>query len=169
MTKQLLVMRHAKSSWSDEGLTDFQRPLNKRGLRVAPQMAEFIHLQGLTPDLIVSSAASRAKMTAELFVGNCKDVGAEHLTFTKEFYHAPAEVYCEFVGRFADESVGTLLLVGHNPGLEDLVEKLTGSWQVMPTAAIAHFDLGADSWSDIDDSFKAKLKNLWRPKEIDIR
>jgi len=169
MTKQLLVMRHAKSSWSDEGLTDFERPLNKRGLRVAPQMAEFVHLQGLTPDLIVSSTANRAKMTAELFVGNCKDVVAEQLTCTRDFYHAPAEVYCEYVGGVVDESVGTLLLVGHNPGLEDLVEKLAGSWEVMPTATIAHFDLGAERWSDIDEHFKAKLKNIWRPKEIDIR
>jgi len=169
MTKQLLVMRHAKSSWSYEGLTDFERPLNKRGLRVAPQMAKFIHLQGLTPDLIVSSAANRAKMTAELFVGNCGDVVAEQLTYTRDFYHAPADVYCEHVGTMIDESVGTLLLVGHNPGLEDLLERLTGSWEVMPTATIAHFDLGAERWADIDANFKAKLKNIWRPKEIDIR
>lgn len=168
MSKQLMVMRHAKSSWSEAGLSDFDRPLNKRGLRVAPQMAEFIHLQGLTPDRIVSSSASRAKMTAELFVGNCKDVVEEHLTFTKEFYHAPAETYCEFVGSFCDESVEKLLLVGHNPGMEDLVEKLSGMWKVMPTAAVAHFDLGADRWSDIGIDFEATLKNLWRPKEIHI-
>lgn len=168
MSKQLLVMRHAKSSWSDQRLTDFERPLNKRGLRVAPQVAEFIHLQGLTPDLIVSSSANRAKSTAELFVGNCEGVREDHLTFTKDFYHAPAEVYCEFVDRFRDESVENLLLIGHNPGLEDLVERLTGQWRVMPTAAVAHFDLGADRWSDVGGQFDAMLKNLWRPKEIHI-
>ena len=169
MSKQLLLMRHAKSSWSDEGLSDFERPLNKRGLRVAPQMAEFIHLQGLTPDLIVSSSACRAKMTAELFVGNCKDVVEEQLNFTKDFYHAPAEVYCDFVGRFSDESVEKLLFVGHNPGMEELVEQLSGVWEVMPTAAVAHFKIEADRWADVGNKFDATLENLWRPKEIDIK
>ena len=168
MAKQLLLMRHAKSSWSDEGLSDFERPLNKRGLRVAPQMAEFIHLQGLAPDLIVSSSACRAKMTAELFVGNCKDVGQQHLNFTKDFYHAPAKVYCDYIGRFSDESVETLLLVGHNPGLEGLVEKLSGLWEVMPTAAVAHFRIEADRWADVDKKFDATLENFWRPKEVNI-
>ncbi len=168
MAKQLLLMRHAKSSWADGGLTDFDRPLNKRGLRVTPQMAEFVHLQGLTPDLVVSSSACRAKMTAELFVKNCKDVSEEQLSFTKEFYHAPAEVYCDFVGRFADESVDKLLFVGHNPGLEDLVEQLSGIWEVMPTAAVAHFRIEVSRWAEIGKEFDATLENIWRPKEVNI-
>ncbi len=71
MTKQLLLMRHAKSSWANGGLTDFERPLNKRGLRVAPQVAQFVKQQGLVPDLVVSSTAMRAKTTAQIFVENC--------------------------------------------------------------------------------------------------
>jgi len=169
MSKQLLIMRHAKSSWSNAGLTDFERPLNKRGLRVAPQMAEFIQKQGLTPDHVISSAASRARMTAELFVEHSDGMTADQLTTTKDFYHASASTYCEYVQGFADESVESLMLVGHNPGMEELVEKLSGVWETMPTAAIAHFDLGRARWSEIVDSpIKATLKNLWRPKDVHI-
>lgn len=162
-------MRHAKSSWADGGLSDFERPLNKRGLRVMPQMAEFVHLQGLTPDVIVSSSAVRAKMTAELFVEHCKDVTEDQLRFTKSFYHAPAETYIEYTERFSEESSTILMFVGHNPGMEDLVEKVSGLWETMPTAAVAHFDLGVEKWSEAGGLKEATLKNLWRPKEIGIK
>ena len=168
MSKQLLIMRHAKSSYADGSLTDYERPLNKRGLRVAPQMAEFIHLQGLTPDAIVSSAATRAKLTAEIFVKHCKDVEASQLSFTESFYHAPAKVYLKFLDRFSNDSVNILMFVGHNPGLEDLIEKICGQWDVMPTAAIAHVCFDVESWNDISIPIKGELKNLWRPKEIHI-
>jgi phosphohistidine phosphatase len=167
MSKQLLVMRHAKSSWANPGLTDFQRPLNKRGLRVAPQVGAFVHQQGLVPDLVVSSTAVRAKTTAEIFIQNCEGVGEDQLNVDQDFYHAPASVYLDYLNRFSDESANTLMFVGHNPGLEDLVERLSGGWEILPTAAVAHFDLGADRWSDIVFS-RATLKNLWRPKEIHI-
>lgn len=169
MTKHLLVMRHAKSSWSNGGLSDFDRPLNKRGLRVAPQMAEFIQKQGLIPDLIVSSAASRAKETAELFVENCHDLSAAQLSITHQFYHAPAKAYFDYLRNFSDESVQKLMFVGHNPGMEELVQTLSGRWEIMPTAAVAHFDLELENWADISDApFRATLENLWRPKEIQI-
>ena len=162
-------MRHAKSSWSDQGLTDFERPLNKRGLRVAPQVAEFIHLQGLAPDLIVSSSATRAKMTSELFVEHCDGVSVEQLRLVKSFYHASAKVYLDFLKSFSEEAVEKLMFVGHNPGMEDFVERLSGHWEVLPTAAVAHIDLGADKWTELGSPITATLKNVWRPKEIHIR
>ena len=161
-------MRHAKSSWKEAGLTDFQRPLNNRGKRVAPQMAEFIYGQGLVPDKIVSSTASRAKGTSELIVEHCKGVEMDQLELIDDFYHAPASVYLEYLGSFADESVNNLMFVGHNPGLEALLEKLSGQWEIMPTATVAHFDLMLDNWTHIDDNVYAELRNVWRPKEIDI-
>ena len=169
MSKQLLIMRHAKSSYANGGLTDYERPLNKRGLRVAPQIAEFIHLQGLTPDAIVSSSAKRAEMTANLFVPHCKGVEESQLSFSKAFYHAPSSVYLKFLEKFSIDTVNTLMFVGHNPGLEDLVEKIGGQWEIMPTAAVAHFDLGVESWKDVTIPIKGELKNLWRPKEIPIQ
>ena len=167
MSKQLLVMRHAKSSWANPGLTDFQRPLNKRGLRVAPRVANFIQQQGLTPDLVISSAAVRARMTAEIFIENCDGLGTDQLNLVQDFYHAPASVYLDYLNRFSDESANTLMFVGHNPGLEDLVERLSGCWEILPTAAVAHFDLGTEKWSDSFLS-QATLRNIWRPKEIEI-
>ena len=168
MPKQLLIMRHAKSSWSNAGLTDFDRPLNKRGLRVAPQVAEFIHAQGLTPDLIVSSSAMRAKMTAQIFVDNCEGLEEKQLRLTKDFYHAPSSIYLDFLNTFSEPEVDTLMFVGHNPGLEDLVETLSNDWITMPTAAVAHFELTGDQWADIHSPESVVLKNLWRPKEIHI-
>ena len=168
MSKQLLVMRHAKSSWANAGLTDFERPLNKRGLRVVPQVAEFIHKQGLTPDLVVCSSAVRACMTAQIFVENCNGIGEDRLRKVQDFYHAPASAYLDYLNRFSDESADTLMFVGHNPGLEELVERLSGCWEIMPTAAVAQFDLEAEKWSEVQSPTKATLKNLWRPKEIHI-
>lgn len=168
MLNQLLIMRHGKSSWADGGLTDFERPLNKRGLRVVPQVAEFIHLQGLTPDLIVSSSAVRAKMTAEIFVENCKDVTEQQLQITEELYLAPASVYIEFLCQFLDSDVGTLMFVGHNPGMEELVEELSGDWEIMPTAGVAHFAINSDDCGGTGLPFSATVKNFWRPKEIHI-
>ncbi len=169
MSKQLLVMRHAKSSWAAQGLSDFERPLNKRGLRVTPHVARFIHSQGLTPDLVVSSSATRAKMTAEIFVEHCDSDSTPELQLLESFYHAPSSVYLDFLKRFADEAVNTLMFVGHNPGLEDLVQRLSGQWDAMPTAAIAHFDLSADRWSEVGSPPNATLSNLWRPKELGIK
>jgi phosphohistidine phosphatase len=170
MSKQLLVMRHAKSSWSDPAMKDFDRPLNKRGLRVTPEVAKFVHLQGLTPDLIISSPAKRARMTSEIFVEHCGGVSKEQLVFNDDFYHAPFTVYQEALEQFKNEEVNILMFVGHNPGMEDLVEDFGDQWQTMPTAAVAHFDLGKTEWSEIWEPFEElTLKNLWRPKEINIR
>lgn len=108
-------------------------------------------------------------MTAELFVENCKDVVEEQLSFADDFYHAPAEVYLDFIGRLRDESVEKVLLIGHNPGLEELVENLSGVWEVMPTAAVAHFEIEAERWADVGSQFDANLKNVWRPKEVHIK
>ena len=161
-------MRHAKSSWANEKITDFERPLNKRGLRVTPQVGRFIHLQGLTPDLIVSSTATRARMTAETFAEHCEDAVADNIRFVESFYHADSSVHFDFLDRFSEPNVEILMFVGHNPGLENLVERLSGTWEMMPTAAVAHFDLNVESWDDLKLPFEATIQNLWRPKEVDI-
>ena len=150
-------------------MTDYERPLNKRGCRTAPLVGEFIHERGLTPDWIVSSSAERAKMTAQIFVENCVGVEEDQLQLTREFYHAPSSVYLDFLTGFSQPDVETLMFVGHNPGMEDLVERLTGEWETMPTAAVAHFELAGEAWADVQSPVTAILKNLWRPKEIDIQ
>lgn len=168
MLKQLLIMRHAKSSWGNAQLTDFQRPLNPRGLRTTPRMAEFIQTKGLTPDRIVSSTANRARMTAELFLKNCVGMDSSQLSLTDDFYHAPASVYLDFLRGFSEPDIATLMLVGHNPGLEDLVEQLSGNWETMPTAAIAFFELKTETWSEFSETDDEITCQIWRPKEVGI-
>jgi len=167
MNKQLLIMRHAKSSWTEEGKTDFERSLNKRGRRVAPQMATFIKDQELVPDRIISSSACRAQQTTELFADSI-GIDESNIQFVKYLYHAPAEEYLELLTRFDEPDVRVLMLVGHNPGLEELVYQLSKMYETMPTSAIAHFDLGFDEWIAIRHPFKAMLRQVWRPKEIGI-
>jgi phosphohistidine phosphatase len=161
-------MRHAKSSWTEEGKTDFERSLNKRGRRVAPLMGEYVHSQGVVPDKIISSSAVRAQQTTELFVNSCAGVDTNDVRFVKYLYHAPASEYLDTLERFDDENAETLMLVGHNPGLENLIYQLSQSHETMPTATIARFGLGDVDWVALRNPFKATLLDVWRPKEIGI-
>ena len=167
MGKQLLIMRHAKSSWKEQGLTDYERDLNKRGRRVAPLMGKFVVDQGVVPDKIISSSAVRAAQTTELFIEST-GVDESDVQYVKYLYHAPAQEYLEALDRFDGENVERLMMVGHNPGLEELIYALAKAHEVMPTAAIAQFDLGDQDWISIRKPFNAKLLNVWRPKEVGI-
>ena len=167
MGKQLLIMRHAKSSWKDMGQTDFERVLNKRGRRVAPQMGQYLVDQGAVPDKIISSSANRAALTTEL-VAEAAGVADADVQYVKYLYHAPADEYLEALERFDGENVERLMMVGHNPGLEELIYRLAKAHERMPTAAIARFDLGDKDWISIRKPFKAKLLSIWRPKEVGI-
>lgn len=168
MTKRLLIMRHAKSSWSDSDATDHERTLNKRGLRDAPRMGQFIAAQNCQPDLVASSTAKRAKLTAELFVENCSGEEDIELQLVDDFYHAAPRSYLEFIAGINDDAIESIMVVGHNPGLETLVYRLSNSFETMPTAAIAYFQLDIDRWSNINGSSHAKLMDVWRPKELDL-
>ena len=167
MGKQLLIMRHAKSSWKEIGQTDFERGLNNRGRRVAPQMGQYLVDQGAVPDKIISSSASRAALTTEL-VAEAAGVADADVQYVKYLYHAPADEYLEALERFDGENVLRLMMVGHNPGLEELIYRLAKAHEPMPTAAIARFDLGDKDWISIRKPFKAKLLSVWRPKEVGI-
>ena len=159
--KTLLIMRHAKSSWSAPGKSDFDRPLNERGRRTAPIMGQFIREKGFVPNLILSSTAARAKSTAELFADHSGYTG--EIAFEKQFYLAHPDTYIEVLSW--QDSPGAIMVIGHNPGLEQLVYDLTGESESMPTAAIAHVDLPIDKWSEII-SAQGELIDLWRPKEL---
>ena len=167
MTKNLLIMRHAKSSWSDINATDHERTLNKRGLRDAPRMGHFISKRNWQPELIASSSAKRAKMTAELFVENCDGVDQSQLEFVDDFYHASPRTYLSYLAMIGNNNISTVMVIGHNPGLEELVLRLAGTYESMPTAAIAHFRLSVDCWTEVDRSPRAELLEVWRPKELD--
>jgi phosphohistidine phosphatase len=161
--KTLLILRHAKSSWDDASLDDHERPLNKRGLRTAPLMGQLIADERIVPDCILSSTAKRARETAFLVGKNCGFLPS--IEIDPQLYPSSAAGCIDVLTNLPDD-VSTLLLVAHNPGLERLVEVLTGTFERLPTAALVQLSLEIDDWADLDASVATTLVNLWRPREL---
>jgi phosphohistidine phosphatase len=161
--KTLLALRHAKSSWNDPALDDHERPLNKRGRRDAPRMGELVREYGLIPDVIISSDAVRARLTAEAVAEAARYAG-EILLDPRLYLACPADILSLLTT--VRENAGTVMIVGHNPGLETLVEQLTGERQDLPTAALAQIGLPIDQWRDLKRSTRGTLVGLWRPEEL---
>lgn len=160
--KQLLVLRHAKSDWADSALADWQRPLSERGVRDAPRAGDWLRTHAIIPDVIITSDAVRARSTAQAVA---ESAGFTHdLVLEPALYLASPDAIIGVLSELSDDAAGTVLIVGHNPGLEDLIERLTGDQFPMPTAALAHLELPIDRWSDLDASVSAAVKNYWRPK-----
>ncbi len=161
--KTLLILRHAKSGWGDPTLADHDRPLNARGKRDAPRVGQLLRDQDLTPDLIVSSTAKRARKTAAKVAESCgcnRDV-----ELNGRLYHAYPDDYIQVL-REVDDQHERVLVVGHNPGLEELVATMSGGYQVMPTAALAHVVLDIDYWGDLRTSSTGRLVAVWLPKDF---
>jgi len=161
--KTILIMRHAKSSWENAYLSDHDRPLKKRGKRDAPRMAQLLFEKDLIPDLIISSSAKRALSTAEIVAIEC-DYDIE-IQVTRELYHADSSIFIELLQGVTDY-YSRIMIVGHNPGMEELIEDLTGEWHRMPTAAIAQVELPINHWNELDDETTADLENVWTPKNL---
>lgn len=161
--KTLLILRHAKSSWDNAHLADHERPLNERGERDAPRMGRLLHANGLVPDLIVSSSAERALATAEAVALACDYDKTIHVT--RRLYHALPEAYLAAVREVAQDEK-RVMVVGHNPGIEDLVERLGGEPARMPTAALAQVEFDISFWMELREEAPCRLVNLWRPKEL---
>ena len=157
-------MRHAKSSWSDESLNDHQRPLNKRGLANAPAMADFLLEKGWTPDLILSSGANRALSTAKIVAQQMQEHDIP-LHVVDEFYLALPDTYVDVLGNL-DDQFSRPMVIGHNPGLESLVNVLTQQHEFMSTAAVAVVRFSFERWTDLDSSLNGELVDLYRPKEV---
>ena len=161
--KTLLVLRHAKSSWDDAALDDHERPLNERGRRDAPRMGKLVRKFGLLPDVVISSDAVRARLTAEAVAEAARFAG-DILRDPHLYLADPADILWRL--RQVQENAETVMIVGHNPGLEQLVEQLTGARQDLPTAALAQIGLPIDRWRDLKLSTRGTLVGLWRPKEL---
>ncbi len=161
--KTLLLLRHAKSSWNNPDLADHDRPLNSRGKRDAPRIGQLLADEGLTPDLIISSTARRARQTAEAVAEHSSY--AEEVRFERDLYHGAPEDYF-FVLRDLPDAYETVLLVGHNPGMEELLDLLAGEVERMPTAALARITLPIDRWRDLNDEIEGQLIQIWRPREL---
>jgi phosphohistidine phosphatase len=161
--KTLLVLRHAKSSWEDPAVDDHERPLNKRGRRDAPRMGELVREYGLMIDVVISSDAVRARLTAEA-VAEAAHYAGEVLLDQHLYLAGPDDIL--LLLRRVRQNADTVMIVGHNPGLEELVEQLTGERQDMPTAALAQIALPIDRWRDLTSATRGTLMGLWRPKEL---
>lgn len=161
--KTLLIMRHGKSSWDNPGLADHDRPLNQRGKRDAPRMGRLLRHEGLVPDLILSSTARRALTTAEA-VAETSGYD-EMIEVSQEFYPGDPDSYLTVLQLVGDD-VERLLIIGHNPGLEEFLEGLTGRWERLPTAAIAQVSLPVGHWRDLDQDTVGRLENLWLARDL---
>lgn len=159
--KTLLILRHAKSSWDDPGLADIDRPLNKRGKRDAPRVGFLLREEDIVPDLILSSPALRARKTAEAVAENCGYEG--EVEIEDRFYPGDPSDYMEVISHLPDQYQG-VMVVGHNPGLEELLSALTDESVSLPTAALAQVSLPIQSWRDFTDEATGKLVNLWLVK-----
>ena len=162
--KTLLILRHAKSSWSNLALADIDRPLNKRGKRDAPRIGELLGKEDLIPDLIISSPALRARKTAKAVSKNSGYEGK--IEIQADFYPGDPDSFIEAFYSIPDQHE-RVLIVAHNPGLEELLYVLTRESARMPTSALAQVSLPVDRWLDMDDDIDGKLVNLWRVKELD--
>ena len=160
--RRLYLIRHAKSSWKDMSLRDFDRPLNKRGLRDAPLMAQWLfnNIDGL--DVIISSPAVRAKSTAlEFSTLFCVDID-----FHDSMYHAgESEIYSSIYS--ANDEFRNIALFGHNPGFTFFANEFTGSEYIdnVPTCGIVSIESSAQTWSDFSAS-NSSLKFFMYPKKL---
>ena len=161
--KTLLVMRHAKSDWGAAFGDDHERPLARRGVKAARRMGRFIAEAGVAPELILSSTAVRARMTAELAAAE-GDWGCPIVT-TGNFYASHAERVLETVWE-TGAGVERLLIAGHEPTWSTLVTWLIGGGRVrMPTAAVACLDLPHGGWGDLAPG-TCELRWLVTPKTL---
>jgi phosphohistidine phosphatase len=167
--RELYILRHAKSDWGSDAKSDFDRPLAKRGKKDAPSMGKWLAKQNLKIDFIVSSPAERAKQTIYAVV---KELGIskKEIHYNEKIYMASLETLLQVLEE-SPKKAKKVMLVGHNPGLDDLLQylvkdpPLTESGKLLTTACLAQITLPED-WTQLQRHC-GKLVNLTRPRDID--
>ncbi|SRR6266487_84426 len=161
--KTLLILRHAKSSWNFAELSDHDRPLNNRGKRDAPRIGRKLLKEGLIPQIIISSSAIRAYSTAEKVA---KAFGYEgEIVVDSSLYGSGYTAYLNVLG-IQNDRLDIIMLVGHNPDSEQLLEILTGKMVTMPTCTVACVKLFLRNWKKLNAQTKGELVSIWSPKEL---
>ncbi len=164
LMKKLYIIRHAKSSWNKLNLEDFDRPLNKRGKKDAPFMGKILLEKGVIPDVIISSPAKRAKQTS---IRIAKELRFKKvIIFDKKIYEAGPSVLEQILFSF-DNINNTILLVGHNPGLNILVGNLVHFHGNIPTSGIIELSFDCERWSEISPK-NATLVSFDYPKRHNL-
>lgn len=159
--KKLYLIRHAKSSWKDASLSDFERPLNKRGESDAPLMGKLLKKKQITPDYIISSPAGRAKRTAKIIA---KEVGfSKKVKYDDNLYETSTSQIFDII-KSIDEDYDNVFMFGHNPSFSDVVEMLSGDHvENIPTAGIYCINFNVSRWDRIKKA-SGKTENFWFPK-----
>lgn len=169
MPRELLILRHAKSDWDGDSRDDLARPLSKRGKKDAPRVGAWMYREGLVPNLVVSSPAERARQTT-LEVCKGLDYKRKSVVWDETIYEASVEVLLDVL-RHYPSGPRTILLVGHNPGLEGLLSHLAGDDledlardKPLPTAALARLEMPED-WTDLAPGC-AQILSITLPKSL---
>ncbi len=169
MTRELLILRHAKSAWDTGAPSDFERPLAKRGRKAAPRVGRFLATEGLVPDYVVSSPALRARQTV---IAVCAEMGIdeESIHWDQRIYGGWTTTLIDVLRDSPDAAV-RVMIAGHNPGLESLLETLSSErvsipsdGKLMPTAAVAHLEIDCD-WRRLDRG-AGRLLSLTRARSL---
>jgi phosphohistidine phosphatase len=151
--KTLILIRHAKSSWDDPGLSDFERPLNERGKKDAPAMAERLYERGIKIDAFVTSPARRARKTAEQFAKTYKKE-KDDLVLKTELYLAGDEAFNNVIEKLNDD-IDCVAVFSHNPGITDFANSLTDvRTDNIPTCGIFAVSIDAKKWSKFKEAKK---------------
>ncbi len=160
--KNLFLLRHAKSSWDDPALGDFDRPLSKRGVSNAILLFKYLEKQKASFDLVLSSPSERTQSTLDLVLSYLNP--SPTIILKESIYHASASTLSELI-KEQDEGINSLLVIGHNPGMHILIEALTQeSITKLPTCAFAKLT-NFNHWRDLDTGI-LDLELLITPKEL---
>jgi phosphohistidine phosphatase len=161
--KTLFLLRHAKSSWKDSSAHDHDRRLKRRGRRQARKIGRYLAEQNLLPDMLVTSTAKRCRKTSDQLIDASGYRGETRIT--GDLYEADGNRLREFISRL-DGDAPRLMLVAHNPGLEELIESLTGTRTPLSTGSLAQIELPIERWSDLNGETRGTLVNVTQSQDL---
>ena len=160
--RTLYLLRHAKSSWKDVTLPDFDRPLKDRGRKAAKRIGKYLTREKLSDPLVVCSPAMRTRETADIVLKHA-NLRVE-VRFEERIYEASLRDLVQVVSEIPDDKQ-VAIMIGHNPGFEELLAYLTGEGRRMPTAALAKIKFDVESWKDIKED-QGALEWFITPREL---
>lgn len=164
--KKIYLIRHSKSSWSEPGMDDFDRPLNKRGKTTLPYMAGRLKAFKIKPDLILSSPAKRAKKTAQA-IADGVGYDKSKISFQDSLYDSSYTSY-RYLLDSLDDALNSIFIIGHNPTITEVGERLSGAILTnMPTCSIVCIEFDVESFKDIEEN-SGKVLFFDYPKKHNI-
>ncbi len=144
--KKLIIIRHCKSSWLDPSLSDYERPLNKRGRNDGYKMSNELSKKIKHVDLLISSSSKRTKLTSNIFIDK---ININEIEYRDDFYHSSSENIISILEKI-NNSFKSVIIIGHNPGFTDLVNKLTNiNLFNLPTTGVVIVNLNIKNWDQI--------------------